>query len=64
MSLHFVNPRPHIAINALAAELSQVRSQILPAILELKKQRLIQYDAAGGSSALVKLTLLGFTATR
>jgi hypothetical protein len=64
MSQRVVNPRPQIALSALATELLLLREQLLPRIMELKKLRLIQYDASANAPAYVRLTLLGYTVTR
>ena len=62
MSKRVPNPRPQIPITAVASELSLMHDNILPAITELKKMRLIQHDMQ--APAYIKLTLLGCTVTR
>jgi len=62
MSKRVPNPRPQIPVNVIASELSISQDQIVTAMTELKKMRLIQYDMA--TPAYIKLTLLGCTVTR
>ncbi len=62
MSTRVSNPRPQIPISVIASELRLLQDQILPAITELKKLRLINHDMH--APAYIKLTLLGFTVTR
>lgn len=59
-----MNPRPTVQLSEVARELSLVRDQILPEIMELKDLRLIQLDTTLKSPSSVKLTLLGCTVNR
>jgi hypothetical protein len=62
MSQNVSKPRPQIPINYLASELLMTRENILQAIAQLKKMRLIQQDP--NSPTLIRLTLLGFNVTQ
>lgn len=64
MSKRVANPRPYIPVNNLASELLLLREQLLPAIGELKRMRLVQHDTLPDTTEYVKLTLLGCSVTR
>ena len=61
MSTRVSNPRPQIPISVLASELFMSQELLSPAIMRLKKMRLIQHEKH--SLAYLKLTLLGYTVT-
>lgn len=62
MSRRTVNPRPVIAVRALAEEMQQAGSMLMPFLTELKELRLIKFNEP--AVATIKLTLLGATVDR
>lgn len=62
MSKRVVNPRPALEVRSIAEELNMAADQVMPALLELKALRLLQFNEP--SMVSVKLTLLGQTIAR